>query len=132
MAETINPQYPSIFVDTYTPDALIAGYNVAPVTMAVTLAAGQNLTRGALLGVITASGKYVLSLSAAVDGSQVPSAVLAETTNAVADSLCSIYATGEFNTQVMVFGTGHSATTAVTIAGARSFNIHFKQPPAGF
>jgi hypothetical protein len=132
MAETINPQVPSVFVDTYTPDSLVAGYNVAPVTMAVTLVAGQNLTRGALLGVITASGKYTLSLAASSDGSQVPSAVLAESTNAVADSLCSVYATGEFNTNAMSFGTGHSATTAVTIAGARSFNIHFKQPPAGF
>jgi hypothetical protein len=33
------------------------------------------LPRGALLGKITASGKYVLSLAAANDGSQVPDAV---------------------------------------------------------
>ena len=42
----------------------------------VTIAAGADLTPGAVLGKITASGKYMLSAPAAVDGSQTPVAVL--------------------------------------------------------
>lgn len=43
--------------------------------------AAATLTVGAVLGKVTATGKYKLSTSAAVDGSQVPAAVL------IADSL---------------------------------------------
>lgn len=42
----------------------------------VTIAAGADLTVGAVLGKITASGKYVLSAPGAADGSQTPVAVL--------------------------------------------------------
>ncbi len=42
----------------------------------VTIAAGADLTVGAVLGKVTASGKYILSAPAAVDGSETPVAVL--------------------------------------------------------
>lgn len=42
----------------------------------VTMVAGQNLTVGAVLGKVTASGKYTLLAPAAADGSQVAAAVL--------------------------------------------------------
>ncbi len=48
----------------------------------VTLISGQNLKAGAVLGLITASGKYTLHDNAAVDGSQVAAAVLLVDTDA--------------------------------------------------
>ena len=49
-------------------DRLIAGDDADLVTDVGVLITGQNLTRGAVLGKITASGKLNLSLSAAVFG----------------------------------------------------------------
>lgn len=48
----------------------------------VTIAAGADLTVGAVLGKITASDKYAHSAPAAVDGSQAPVAVLIEDADA--------------------------------------------------
>lgn len=77
-----------------------------------TLLSGQNLLRGALLGRITASGKYVLSLSASSDGSQVPTAVLVHDTDATAgDVETLVYQRGDFNQAAMTFGTGHTPTS---------------------
>ncbi|HEY8732269.1 MAG TPA: head decoration protein, partial [Candidatus Limnocylindria bacterium] len=64
--------------DTLALDALIAGDTDSIISEKITLITGQNLARGAVLGKITASGKYTLSLSAAVDGSQVPDRILAQ------------------------------------------------------
>jgi hypothetical protein len=113
MVSTMNPQYPSASVDSYSPDRLIAGVNIGPVTDGGTLVSGQNLIRGALLGKITASGKLTLALSASSDGSQTPYAILAEDTNASAgDAACTIYTVGEFNPNAMTFGTGITAASA--------------------
>lgn len=109
---------------TYTHDNLIGGTAVNAVTESIVLDTG-NLTRGALLGRITASGKYVLSLSAATDGSEVPVAILAEDTDATsADKTTIAYFTGEFNATAMTFGTGHTA--ASTQAGLRDLGIFLK------
>lgn len=127
MAVAFNPQYPSSTSDTYTPDKLIAGYNMGIVTQGATLISGQTLTRGAVLGQITASGKYTLSLSASSDGSQTPCAVLAEDTDASGgDKACTIYMTGEFNPNAMTFGTGHTATTVATVTALRDAGIFLK------
>lgn len=91
-------------------DSLFAGHNVAAVSDKGTLISGQNLTRGALLGRITASGKLTLSLSAAGDGSETPRYILVENTDASAgDKECNFYRTGEFNEAAITFGTGHTA-----------------------
>ncbi|MFC3693411.1 head decoration protein [Chenggangzhangella methanolivorans] len=75
----------------------------------ITLASGQNLQRGALLGKITASGKYILSLSAANDGSQTPAVVLAEDCDAsAADKVTVAYFRGRFDAGAMTFGTGQT------------------------
>lgn len=50
----------------------------------VTIAAGANLTLGAVLGKITANGKYAHSAPGAVDGSEAPVAVLIEDAAAAA------------------------------------------------
>lgn len=111
--------------ETFNYDNLIAGDNVFLVTEPVTILAGQNLARGALLGRITASGKYISSLSAAADGSQTPTAILAETIDATAaDKAAIVYLAGEFNENKVLFGTGH--TIASTKAGLRDNNIYLK------
>ena len=95
--------------DAYTPDRLFAG-EFPRADRKVTIISGQNLTRGAVLGLITASGKYNLSLSAAVDGSAVPEAILAEDVDATAgDKEGLVYLTGEFNEDALTIGAAHTA-----------------------
>lgn len=92
-----------------TPDRLIAGTSPL-ITRKVTLISGQNLARGAVLGKITTGGKYNLSLSAAVDGSQTPDLILAEAADATAGDVEAVaYATGEFNQSALTIGTAHTA-----------------------
>lgn len=58
------------------------------------------------------TGKYVLSLAAAQDGSQEPCAILAEEADAtLADVTTVAYITGEFNSAAMTFGAGHTAAS---------------------
>ena len=108
---------------TYSPDKLIAGEQ--PIhAKKVTLITGQNLARGAVLGQITASGKYTLSLSAAADGSQTPVAILSEDTDATAaDKEAEVYTTGDFNKDALILGTGH--TLASIEAGLADRSIFF-------
>ena len=94
------------------------------VTKAETIAAGQNLQRGAVLGRITASGKYVLALSAAEDGSNTPRAILAEDVDASAADAAGTqtYRTGHFKPEHLTFGTGITANSARD--GLRALGIH--------
>ena len=95
-----------------TDDELVAINHHLLVPLTVTLAAGQNLKRGALLGAVTAGGQYKLSASAAGDGSQAPMAVLvhdADTTAAAAP--VEVYLRGDFNQDVLTFGAGHTPTS---------------------
>lgn len=97
---------------TYVPDRLIADDADDLLGKGITLASGQNLERGTVLGRITASGKYVKSLAAAADGSQVPSVVLAEDTDASAGDKATVaYFSGVFNGAALILGTGHTLTT---------------------
>ena len=96
-------------------DNLIAGTAVNMVTESIVLDTG-NLTRGAVLGRITATGKWVLSASAASDGSQVPRAILAEGADATAADLTTVaYLTGEFNSTALTFGAGHTAASTLDV-----------------
>lgn len=114
-----------MLVDTYVPDNLIAG-ETSLVTDAVTVALSAALKRGAVLGQITTGGKYILSASAAIDGSQTPYAILAEDCDASAGDVTSVavYIKGEFNANVLSFGTGHTAAT--TKAALRDVGILIK------
>jgi len=96
---------------TFSPDNLIAGeYPVN--SRKITLISGQNLVRGAVLGKITASGKYTLSLSTAVDGSQTPDCILAEDTNASAGDVNTPgYFSGSFNESALVLGASHTVAS---------------------
>ncbi len=107
---------------TYTPDALVAGNAHLLVARTVTIASGQNLKRGAVIGKITTGGKYQLSLSAASDGSQVPDLILAEDCDATgADAKALAYSRGDFNANALTLGTAH--TVASITEGLRAKGI---------
>lgn len=59
------------------PAALLAG-DFPRRFMTVTLAAGQQLSAGAVLGEVTVGGEYKLAASAAGDGSETPTVILWE------------------------------------------------------
>ena len=112
--------------ETFNYDNLLAGdYPMA--TDSITILSGENLQRGALLGRITASGKYILSLSAAGDGSETPEAILLEDCDASSgDKVAPIALTGQFNDNKVTFGTGHTAASVK--AGLRDKGIFLKSP----
>lgn len=102
-------------------DNLIAG-NFPVVTRSVTIPDGQNLARGAVLGEVTANGNHILSLAAAVDGSEVPTAILLHPVHADGAAARGIVAlTGQYNQDALTFGTGHTAASAR--AGLRDKSI---------
>ena len=95
----------------FTPDRLIAGEEHI-LSRKVTILSGQNLVRGAVLGKITSGGKYVLSLSAAVDGSETPDAILAMDTDAsAADKEAMAYFAGRFNESALTLGASHTVAS---------------------
>lgn len=97
---------------TYTPDSLLAGNAHLLVARKVTVLSGQVLQRGAALGIITASGKAILSLAAASDGSQTPDLILAEDVDATgADATALAYERGDFNARAITLGTGHTVAS---------------------
>jgi len=105
-----------------TPDALIAGNHHLLVGRKVTILAGQNRKRGDVLGKVTASTKYVLSLSGSSDGSQTPDAVLAEDCDATAgDKQAMAYFRGDFNAAALTLGASH--TVASVTEGLRAKGI---------
>lgn len=78
----------------------------------VTVPAKSTIKRGTVMGKITASGKYITSLSASSDGSQIATTILAEDavndTAAPVDIKAVIYKKGTFNSLGVVFGTGQT------------------------
>lgn len=96
---------------SYTPEqALLVSDDV--VTRQITLLSGQNLKRGSVLGKITESGKYVLSLSASADGSQTPTVILADDTDASSgDKVTIAYFQATVDENALTFGTGHTAVS---------------------
>lgn len=112
--------------ETYTPDNLVAG-GTQLVARSITVASSAALVRGAVLGRITASGKYILSASAAVDGSETPDLVLAEDCDASGGDVTNVAAfeKGEFNETALTFGTGHDADSVRETL--RGVGIHIKK-----
>lgn len=110
---------------TSTQDNLIAGH-FPLVTETVTIAASQTIVRGSVLGKIDTGGQCVLSLSASIDGSEVPYAIAAEpvTTGVGETAPCVAYMTGEFAKSELTLGTGH--TLASIKDGLRDKSIFLK------
>jgi len=117
--------YPSAQQAEFVPDQLIAG-NLKLVTRDVTIGASQTLVRGSVVGMITASGEYILSVETATDGSQVPVGIMVDavTTAAGATGAGSIYEMGEFNSNYMTFDP--SWTVATLTNALRSYSIFVK------
>lgn len=114
--------------DTYDPNGLIAG-DFPLLTRTITVKSGQNLTRGAVLG-IDSTGKALLSLSGASDGSQNPAAILAFDVNATGgDKTAKAYFTGEFNAAKLTIGTGHTAASVEAAFVAAGIPIALRTLP---
>lgn len=99
---------------TNTPDKLIAGQDVPILTEGVTIATGQGvLTRGSVIGIVTASGKGLLCDKNAADGSQAAKYILAEDSiDATAgDVVATCYKTGQFNRNALIFGANGAPAT---------------------
>jgi hypothetical protein len=75
---------------------------------------GTDFAAGAYFDITVAAGSNKLKqcLAAAEDGSAVPFAILPEDVDATsADKNCPVYATGHFNEEALIYGTGHTADT---------------------
>lgn len=91
----------------YNPKNILAGGTYT--TRKVTIISGQNLVAGAVLGKITASGKFNLSLAAAGDGSQSPDMVLAQDCNASGgDKEAIAYETAQVVGSALTLGASHT------------------------
>lgn len=88
-------------------------HEFSPIDEAIVLAAGQSQKRGAVLGKVTGTGQWVLSLAAANDGSQTPRAILAFDVDATAEAkkAAAYVAGGRFITSQLIYGTGHNAAS---------------------
>jgi len=88
--------------EEYQPDSLIIG-GLADFGRG-TLASGQNLTRGAILGRVTATGVLTLSVETATDGSEVPVGALAHDVDASGGAEgCQYVRGGWLNENVVTF-----------------------------
>lgn len=111
-------------VNTYTPDNLIAG-DFPVIHDPIPLAADLDLKRGTVLGKITATGKYTTSLSGASDGSQTPTAVLAEDVVTGEEGGTGIgILSGEVLGDALIIGESH--TVATVKAALRQVSIYVR------
>jgi len=77
------------------------------------------------IAVAAGTGLFALSATAAVDGSQVPAAILAEDVDASADDKRgAIYIAGHFNEHALNFGTGHDADTVRAALADAGIHLH--------
>ncbi len=111
----------------YIPDNLFSGH-YPRIERLVTITAGADLVKGAVLGRITADGKFILSASAAGDGSEVPDAILAEDALAAgADVQAVVYFSGEFNENALTLGVGHTIDSIRAAMRSKSLYLRKNQ-----
>ncbi|WP_446469418.1 head decoration protein [Xenorhabdus stockiae] len=98
-----NPFQPGARQSVFVPDQLIAG-QLQLVTDTVTIAKGNTLQRGAVLGQITGTREYTFCKKNATDGSQIPCAILVDNVDATESSASGgVYLMGEFNQHRLVY-----------------------------
>lgn len=104
-----------------------------PVFVTFTLTGGAKYLAGSVLGRVTATGKLVLSASAAGDGSQTPIAVLPHDVAAYAadgvtgeDKTVAVLVEGYVNETALVFGAGHSIATVKPLL--RATGVQMRAP----
>lgn len=128
MANVVNNCYS--ILGEYDPDNLIAGEEMPIINKGVTLAAGQSvLKRGALLGIVTASGLAVLCDNTKTDGSQIPKYILSADTDTGAsgstlNAPAVAYQSGVFNRAAVTTVSGQDIHTFED--QLREYNIIFK------
>ncbi|MDE9557030.1 head decoration protein [Xenorhabdus bovienii] len=119
-----NPFKPGMTQAVFSPDQLISG-PLQVVTESVTIAKSGILKRGTVLGVITATGEYVVSKKGVDNGSQIPSAILVDNVDTTADSVTGgVYLMGEFNHHRVIFD--ESWTLPELKAKLRTFSIFLR------
>lgn len=122
---TVNFQPAGVTSESSSVDNLIAGSNHQTISRSITLLSGQNVVRGTVLGIVTASGKYAISTAAASNGSQTPKAIAVEDCDATGgDKTLAVYIAGEFNENEITLGAGH--TVASIREGLRDNGIFLK------
>lgn len=98
-------------VTKHNPTGIVAG-DIKLINETINIAADQVLVRGSVLGKITATDEYVLSVATADDGSEVPDTVLAfdvDTTGAAQKGQG--YFQGSFFGSQLTYGDGHDAVS---------------------
>lgn len=107
-----SPIAPGMTSSVFNPDQLIAGV-LQPVTRDVTITGGT-YKRGTVLGKVTASGAYTLSVQTATDGSQNPVAILVDDRDASSGDLVGpVYLLGEFNANAVIFDPSWTLSTLI-------------------
>ena len=116
-----NPQFNS---NTEPMDRGLAGHKPL-VTGSGILITGQNLVKYAVLGQITASGKWNLSLSGAADGSEVPRAILANDYDATAADIADVvfYLEGEFDDSEITLGAAHTVASVKSALAEKGIHL---------
>lgn len=109
----------SDLTDVYAgPVQILAGDEPSLATKSETLTSGSNLTAGVVLARTTSSGKLVQYNPAGSGGANIAVGVLVSDCNATsADTVCSIYVSGCFNTAWLQFN-GASAAQILGIFDA--------------
>lgn len=80
--------------------------------MTITVATGQVQPAGAVMGEVTADDNYILSASAATDGSQTPSVILWEDVDATdGDVETEALICGDVRGEKLTLGTGHTVAS---------------------
>ncbi|EPV3838511.1 head decoration protein [Morganella morganii] len=119
-----NPFRPGVTHSVFNPDQLISG-PLQVVTDTGIIAKAGILKRGTILGMVTASGEYVISKKDANDGSEKPGAILVDDVDTTEGSVAGgLYLMGEFNQNRII----HDATwTAAELKSAmRQFSIFLR------
>ncbi|MDH0355714.1 head decoration protein [Morganella sp. GD04133] len=119
-----NPFQPGVRQAVFNPDQLIAG-PLQVVTDTGIIAKAGILRRGAVLGMITSSGEYVLSKKDAADGSEKPCAILVDDVDTTADAVSGgLYLMGEFNQNRIIHDDTWTATELK--AALRPFSVFLR------
>jgi hypothetical protein len=100
---------------SYSPDNLVLG-DLPTISYDETVISGQDVTRGTVMGRITASGKLTACDHTAGDGSETPYGIMAEDCDAsLADVECGAYVFGHFDSESLTFG-GTSTISDLKVA----------------
>jgi len=95
--------------EAYTPSPFVLGGLVA--FEGGTLASGQNLTKGTVIGRVTATGKLIQSVQTATDGSENPVGILNHDCDAsAADTSCVFVKGGDIDKTQLTWDASWTAT----------------------